>query len=82
MRWFITAVIGTRYCSNNCLQGAPLQLLEFNDYDSESLKLQRNPNVTVRLRASWKKCTYCVQRISAVASRPSWTSVRWLTATW
>ena len=42
--------VGTRYCSNNCpYKVRRFNFLQYSDYATESLKLGRNPEVTVRL---------------------------------
>jgi MoCo/4Fe-4S cofactor protein with predicted Tat translocation signal len=70
--------VGTRYCANNCpykarrfnwfdYQQRPLDQLRLGPLAeqgmAETLKMQKNPDVTVRMRGVMEKCTFCVQRI-------------------
>jgi Fe-S-cluster-containing dehydrogenase component len=68
--------VGTRFCSNNCpYKVRRFNFLQFTDETSESLKGQRNPNVTVRERGVMEKCNYCLQRVARARQHSERTGV-------
>ena len=70
--------VGTRYCSNNCpYKVRRFNFLHYSDETTPSLKLMRNPDVTVDLAGSWRNALIAFSASTRRGSPPRSRTGRW-----